>query len=131
MHFSGFVAFAALVLLAAETTFAAEPDPKLPAMTVEQVVNMVERRKLTGCVLRVTCELSCNVKAHGKEGEQVFKTLERFEEVKTPALVKFHEAAQLGREAKSKCEVCGEKFNKCQTSTPQLLRLAQHLNIKD
>lgn len=118
-------------------------------VTLRQALTIVEKRRLTECVARCICELSCNPESkssqsdshilsifyfdcltgYGSKGKSVYKTLRQFESDTLPQLAFYKEASNNGKRFRPKCDLCYNSYN-CKTSTDTLIRLASALTIK-
>lgn len=157
-----FIAAVALALvvgsLAAETTLKPVPQNgssvtiEKTEVTLKQAINIVEKRRLTECVARTICELSCNpdckyqwlvdqwalrhwpllATAYGPKGKLVYQTLKQFESDTMPKLSYYKKARAQGLAlvTDDKCADCYKLYNTCKTSTDSLLRLANSISIK-
>ena len=118
-------------------------------VTLQQAINIVEKRRLTDCVARTICELSCNPESksffhlsieywlsvlrvvYGPKGKTVYQTLKQFESDTLPKLTFYKNARDKGQGlAKTQCSDCFKLYPKCKSSTETLLRLANALTIK-
>jgi len=100
-------------------------------VTLQQAINIVEKRRLTECVARTICELSCNPETYGSKGKAVYETLKRFESDTLPKLMYYKTARDSGQKlTKSNCKECFNLYANCKSPTETLLRLANALTIK-
>jgi len=102
-------------------------------VTLKQAINIVEKRRLTQCVARTICELSCDPKIYGEKGTPVYQTLKEFESDSLPKLAFYKNARDKGQALaldNTDCHECHSLYPNCKTSTETLLRLANALTIK-
>jgi len=100
-------------------------------VTLKQAISIVEKRRLTDCVARTICELSCDPDTFGEKGKSVYQTLKEFESDSLPKLAFYKTARDRGQAlTKANCKECYTLYAKCKTPTETLLRLANALSIK-
>jgi len=100
-------------------------------VTLKQAITIVEKRRLTDCVARTICELSCNPETYGEKGKPVYETLKKFESDSLPKLAFYKTARDRGQALdKSNCKECFTLYAKCKTPTETLLKLANALSIR-
>ncbi|CAG2117434.1 unnamed protein product, partial [Medioppia subpectinata] len=66
-------------------------------VTLKQAITIVEKRRLTDCVARTICELSCNPETYGEKGKPVYETLKKFESDSLPKLAFYKTARDRGQ----------------------------------
>lgn len=91
------------------------------------------------CVGLVICELACDRKAHGPEGEELGKTLEKFQTgapgVNPARLEYYTNASSIGEESQrggAGCPgKCPQAYSACKQPAEELIQFANKLKISE
>lgn len=106
---------------------------KLDPEVVKSAINLVKEAKLEDCVARAICDLNCNPQGFGQDGKHVFMNMVRLQgssALDSTDSKFFREAASKGRTYSGKCDSCTTQYEKCQSKSSDLIRLASHINME-
>jgi len=99
-----------------------------------EALRIVQTSRLTDCVLRIICELTCNPTQYGDQGRKVFRNLVKIQLNKTLPQQDtdvFKEASKKGMQLKQKkeCEKCYELYNDCKSDSKDLIAVSAMFEI--
>lgn len=106
---------------------------KLDPEVVKSAINLVKEAKLEDCVARAICDLNCNPQGFGQDGKHVFMNMVRLQgsaALDSTDSKFFREAATKGRSFSGKCDQCTQTYEKCQSKSSDLIKLASHINME-
>jgi len=103
-------------------------------VSVEQILQMVEKRNMTTCVCQLICELTCNPDIYDTEGRHVYETFKKLENTTevSPLIEQFRVAKMMGDKYQPgrTCGLCDGDYPQCKTPHKVMLNLANQLTIK-
>lgn len=105
---------------------------KIDVDVMKAALNLVKEAKMEDCVARAICDLNCDPQGFGQDGKQVFMNMVRLQGsniMEQSESKYYHESAKNGRTNSGKCEECSKIYDKCNSKSADLIKMASHIRM--